>query len=68
MASISDKSWFHIFFQELSYLSSILFRKKNKSEEEVMKLLNEAIDIHFGSLKVHLKPTELVRNFRWHHK
>lgn len=40
------------FLQELSYLSSVLHRKKNKPAEEVINLLNEAVDAHFTSLKV----------------
>jgi len=36
---------------ELSYLSSVLCRKKNKPSEEVINLLNEAVDSHFASLK-----------------
>lgn len=36
---------------ELSYLSSVLHRKKNKPSEEVINLLNEAVDAHFTSLK-----------------
>ncbi|CAH3021819.1 unnamed protein product [Porites evermanni] len=36
---------------ELSYLSSVLHRKKNKPAEEVINLLNEAVDAHFTSLK-----------------
>ncbi|XP_020612885.1 tetratricopeptide repeat protein 21B-like [Orbicella faveolata] len=36
---------------ELSYLSSVLYRQKNKPAEEVIILLNEAVDAHFASLK-----------------
>ncbi|CAH3123731.1 unnamed protein product [Pocillopora meandrina] len=36
---------------ELSYLSAVLQRQKNKPAEEVITLLNEAIDAHFSSLK-----------------
>ena len=41
-----------VFPQELSYLSSVLHRQKNKPAEEVINLLNEAVDAHFASLKV----------------
>lgn len=41
-----------VFPQELSYLSAVLQRQKNKPAEEVITLLNETIDAHFSSLKV----------------
>ncbi|EDO49516.1 predicted protein, partial [Nematostella vectensis] len=36
---------------ELSYLTSVLYRKKGKPQEEVITALNMAIDTHFVSLK-----------------
>ena len=32
----------------------MLYRQKNKPAEEVINLLNEAVDAHFASLKVRL--------------
>ncbi len=54
---------FFFFLQELSYLSSVLNRKKNKPAEEVINLLNEAVDAHFTSLKVRY---EIIINILCH--
>lgn len=38
--------------QELAYLSAALCIKRGEGPDKAYKLLNEAVEIHFGALKV----------------
>ena len=49
--------------QELAYLSAALCIKRGEGPDKAYKLLNEAVEIHFGALKVSV----LILTFEFMH-